>query len=167
MAETHTKRDELEEAFWSALKSDRTIMLGLIGEDGAHTRPMTAQVDAETGNAVWVFSSKETELVQRLGSAAKASFFTFVSSGHDVFAAIEGQMSVRNDTAMIDKLWNPFVAAWYEGGKSDPKLALLKFEPSRGEIWRDGSSLLAGLKLLLGADPKEDYKDNVARVSFK
>ena len=30
---------------------------------------------------------------------------------------------------MIDRLWNPFVAAWFEG-KDDPKLQLLRFDPA-------------------------------------
>lgn len=167
MAETNTTRDELEDAFWSALASDRTIMLGLSGESGPHTRPMTAQTHEDTGRDIWIFSSTETELASQLGNQTKPAFFSFASSGHDVFAAVEGSICVQNDRPMIDKLWNAYVAAWYEGGKSDPKLALLRFSPARGEIWRNGSSILAGIKMMLGSDPKEDYKDNVARVSFR
>ena len=33
---------ELEDKFWSALKSDRTMMLGLDGVEDGHARPMTA-----------------------------------------------------------------------------------------------------------------------------
>ena len=67
---------------------------------------------------------------------------------------------------MVDKLWNPFVAAWFEGGKDDPNLQLLRFEPERAQIWLNGSSLLAGMKMLLGADPKKEYADKVAEVSL-
>jgi general stress protein 26 len=65
---------------------------------------------------------------------------------------------------MIDKLWNPFVAAWYEGGKDDPKLQLLRFEPEHAQIWLNENSLFAGLKVLLGRDPKSDYDDKTAEV---
>ena len=65
---------------------------------------------------------------------------------------------------MIERLWNPFVAAWYEGGKDDPKLVLLRLDAERAEIWLDGSRLVAGVKMLLGVDPKKDYKDKVAEV---
>ena len=51
-------------------------------------------------------------------------------------------------------------------GKDDPKLALLRLDPENAEIWLDASSVVAGIKLLFGADPKEDYRDNVAKVSF-
>ena len=75
-------------------------------------------------------------------------------------------MTRSTDRATIDRLWNKWVAAWYQGGKEDPKLALLRFDPASAEIWRDGSSLLSGLKLLLGGDPKVDAKDSVAKVSL-
>ena len=74
---------------------------------------------------------------------------------------------VDTNRATIDRLWNRFVAAWYEGGKDDPKLALLRLDADRAEIWLDGSSFVAGIKMLLGVDPKEDYKDKVAEVSLK
>jgi hypothetical protein len=59
-----------------------------------------------------------------------------------------------------------FIAAWFEGGKDDPKLALLRLDAERAEIWVDASSLVAGIKLLFGADPKKDYKDKVAQVEL-
>ena len=66
---------------------------------------------------------------------------------------------------MIDRLWNRFVAAWFEGGKDDPKLALLRFDVRDGQIWLNEHSLFAGVKLMLGQDPKEEYKDKVAAVT--
>lgn len=34
---------EIKAKFWKALKSDRTIMLGLAGGDDGHARPMTVR----------------------------------------------------------------------------------------------------------------------------
>jgi Pyridoxamine 5'-phosphate oxidase like len=76
---------------------------------------------------------------------------------------MHGGLTLDNDRATIDRLWNRFVAAWLPGGKDDPKLALLRFDAEGAEIWLDDSSLLAGIKLLLGADPKEEYKSACAR----
>lgn len=64
---------------------------------------------------------------------------------------------------VVDRLWNPFVAAWYPAGKDDPTLLLLRFDPAQAEIWLNGSSLVAGLKMLLGRDPKQDYQDHVTK----
>ncbi len=43
---------------------------------------------------------------------------------------------------------------------------LLRFDPHEAEIWLDGSSVMAGIKMLLGFDPKDEYKDNVAKVEL-
>ena len=155
---------ELEAKFWKALKSDMTIMLGLDGDDDAHPRPMTAQLEGDKG-PIWFFTSTESELVQQLNSGSDA-IATFTSKGHDLFATVHGKLHLDNDRAVIDRLWNRFVAAWFEKGKSDPKLALLRFDPDQAEIWLDASSIVAGIKMLLGVDPKKEYKDHVAKVTL-
>ena len=154
---------ELEAKFWKALKSDMTMMLGLDGVEDGHARPMTAQFERERG-PIWFFTAKDNMIVQRIGQGNRA-VASFTSKDHDLFATLHGKLSVDTDRAVIDRLWNRFVAAWYEHGKDDPKLALLRLDAERAEIWLDASSMIAGIKMLLGAgDPKEDYKDNVAKV---
>jgi len=155
---------ELETEFWTALQSDRTMMLGLVGVDESHTRPMTAQIEGDSG-PVWFFTSTESEIVRNISSSSRA-IATFVTKSHDMFACVHGSLTVHTDRAVVDRLWNRFVAAWYEGGKDDPKLVLLRLDPEQAEIWKDGSSLVAGIKMMIGIDPKEDYKDNVAKVSL-
>ncbi len=156
---------ELETKFWKALKSDMTVMLGLDGVDDGHTRPMTAQIEGDEGGPIWFFTARDTELAQKLDGQRRA-VATFASKGHELFATIHGSLRIDNDRAVIDRLWNPYIAAWYEDGKDDPQLTLLRLDPDRGQIWQDGSSLVAGIKILLGFDPKADYKDSVAKISL-
>lgn len=153
--------DELEMKFWDSLSSDRTMMVGRDEEDG-HTRPMTAQFEHER-SSIWFFTTKDNELVRGLGSRNSA-VATYVSKGHDLFATLHGSLTVDMDRNTVDRLWNRFVAAWYEGGKNDPKLALLRFDPGEAQIWLNDSSVLAGVKLLLGADPKKEFAGKVAKV---
>lgn len=157
---------EITADFWKHLRADRTVMLGL--EEAAPTslRPMTAQLDGDLDEGpIWFFSSTDSALVQGMAQQDLA-LFTFVSNGHGVFATVHGHLMRSTDRLTIDRLWNPWVAAWYKGGKEDPTLALLRFDPARAEIWRDGSDWLAGLSLLFGGDPKTDFKDNVAKVAL-
>lgn len=159
--------EELKEKFWKAVKSDRTMMLGLAHVDEAHTRPMTAMLDDDgaggpTHGPIWFFSSIDTDLVREVKSDSRA-VATFADKGHNLFACVHGRLSRDTDRAVIERLWNPFIAAWYEG-KNDPKLALLRFDAEEAQIWHDGSSLLAGVKMLLGIDPKQSYRDHVASV---
>ena len=161
-----TEPQEIEAKFWKALRSDMTVMLGLDGVEDGHAQPMTAQFATDDNRGpIWFFTSKEAKLVQEL-RASSNGVAHFVSKGHDLFATMHGNLTPDNDRATIDRLWNPFVAAWFEGGKDDPKLQLLRFDPERAQIWLNGSSLFAGVKILLGIDPKQDYKDKVAEVAL-
>ena len=157
---------EITAAFWKHLRSDRTVMLGLEASTRTTLRPMTAQLDGDADQGpIWLFTSTDSAIVQGLKSQDLA-IFTFVSKGFDVFAALHGHMTRTTDRATIDRLWNTSVAAWYEGGKDDPKLALLRFDPASAENWRDGSSLLSGLKLLFGGDPQASATEHMAKVSL-
>lgn len=165
-----TNEAEIKEKFWKALKSDMTMFLGLAeGEDG-HARPMTAQLDDEGYQGddyhgpIWFFTSVDNHLYQQIDSGDRAMAH-FVSKGHDVWATVHGSLSASLDRAVIDRLWNRFVAAWYDG-KDDPKIALIRLDPEHAEIWIDASSMVAGIKMLMGIDPKKDYKDKVAEVAL-
>lgn len=154
---------ELEEKFWKALDSDRTMMLGLDGVEDGHARPMTGL--SEDGHGpIWFFTATDNGIVQKLTGNDRA-IATFTSKGHDLFATVHGSLVREDDRAVIDRLWNPYVAAWYKG-KDDPKLVLLRLDAEEAEIWLDGSSMIAGIKMMLGIDPKQDYQDNVATVAL-
>ncbi|NAZ37112.1 pyridoxamine 5'-phosphate oxidase family protein [Rubellimicrobium sp. CFH 75288] len=165
MTDDAETRADLEARFWKALRSDMTVMLGLDKE--TEQRPMTAQLASdEDRGPIWFFSAKDHDLNRRLEGATPATF-TFVSKGHDLWATVSGTLVEDMNRAMIDKLWNPHVAAWYPGGKEDPSLSLLRFDPASAKIWKDGSSLMAGLLSLLGRDPQADYQDNTATVNLR
>ncbi|MBA3675896.1 MAG: pyridoxamine 5'-phosphate oxidase family protein [Sphingosinicella sp.] len=157
---------EIEAKFWKALKSDMTVMLGLVGREEGHAQPMTAQLgEDDAGGPIWFFTAKNVDLVRAMGNGAPA-ILLFASKGHDLFASVEGRLAPDKDRATIDRLWNPFAAAWYEEGKDDPKLQLIRFDPAAAQIWLSENSLFAGVKMLLGSDPKEDYKDKVVEVNL-
>ncbi|MFY2764681.1 pyridoxamine 5'-phosphate oxidase family protein [Arenimonas sp. MALMAid1274] len=155
---------ELEKKLWKALDSDRTLMLGLDGVEGGHSRPMTAQVENER-SPIWFFGSRDTALVQKLTPGHRA-IAAFSAKNHSLFASITGTLHIDQDRAVIDRLWNPFIAAWYEG-KDDPKLALLRLDAEHAEIWLNENNLLAGVKMMLGINPEKDYQDKTANVDLR
>src|SRR6186713_3348352 len=156
---------KLESEMWKALKSDRTVMLALAGVEEGHSQPMTAQMlhDDDARGPIWFFTSKDTDLVKELTQSHRAVVH-FASKGHDLFASLHGELVIDDNRQVIDELWNSFIAAWYEGGKNDPKLTLLRLDPERAQVWLNENNLWAAVKLLLGSDPKQDYKDKVANV---
>jgi len=156
---------DLEKKLWSALKSDRTMMLGIDGVEGGHSRPMTAQFENDR-SPIWFFTGRDNALVRNLGPGTRV-IAAFVSKGHDLFASFRGTLHVDNDRAVIDRLWNKWIEAWFDGGKDDPNLVLLRLDTDEAEVWLNENNLLAGVKMMLGVDPKKDYEDKVAKVPLR
>lgn len=141
---------EIKQHFWKKLSASPFVMIGL--DDDGHSEPLTAQLDEDQVDTLFFFIGKDN----RLAGGGKA-MTQFVSKGHDFFACLAGTVRVDNDFGMIDKLWNKQVEAWFPGGKSDPNLALLRFDVSDAEMWETDMSLSGKVKVLLGAkiDPSE------------
>lgn len=158
---------EITEKFWKSLHVDRTFMLGVDGAENGHFRPMTAITEHEHTGPVWIFTAQDNAVTKAVRNMKKRAMAAYAAKDHGLFATIHGTIQLDMDREMIGKLWNPFIAAWYEEGKEDSKLALLRFDAQRGEIWLNENSLIAGVKMLFGAgDPKEEYEDKVAKVSL-
>ncbi|MEQ7872729.1 pyridoxamine 5'-phosphate oxidase family protein [Sphingomonas sp. ASV193] len=170
-----TPETRLKQQFWKELHDDRTVMLGLEGVEDDRTRPMTAQVDVpegaskEDGGTIYFFASRSEGIGADLDEGAKA-VATFVSKGHGLFASIHGTLADATDPALVEKLWNPFVASWYKDGKTDPELILIRFDAREAQIWEaaTGATLkAAALKWLFDKDPgKDQQREHVAEVQL-
>lgn len=132
---------KLEENLWEALSSDRMVMRRLDGVENGFSRPMTAMVEGD-GGPIWFFTSRFNAMIGHLSRSQRA-IAAFSAKGHDLFATIRGDLTAVHDRQVIKRLWNPLIAALYHGA-DDPKLALLRFDPERAEVWLDGSCALAG-----------------------
>jgi general stress protein 26 len=170
--ETQAEREaRLRTSFWKALDDSPFMMLGLQGVEDSRTRPMTAQVDnpdAEEGGTIYFFGANSESLVQAIGGGHRA-VATYVSKDHKLFAHVHGTLGVVNDRSIIDRLWNPMIASWYEDGKDDPDLALIRFDAEQADIWEahTGTTLKAALVRMLGRDPgREEQRKNQAEVAL-
>lgn len=165
----------LRKKFWKELDDSPFIMLGLKGVEDDLTRPMTAQIDVpedgdkENGGQIYFFGSK-TDGVGQAVTQSSPAVATFASKSHNLFAHIHGNLVPSTDRAVIDRLWNPFVASWYKDGKDDPDLHLLRFDTTSADVWEatPGATLkAAALKALFDIDPgKEHSKEHQAKVDL-
>src|SRR3546814_12243541 len=89
-------------------------MVGATGEREHHI-PMNAQLDKDANGAFWFFTATNNRLAA--GGPAMAQF---AAKGHELFACISGTLVRVNDRAVLDKLWNNSIAAWYLYGTDDP-----------------------------------------------
>ena len=92
---------ELKDKLWKALRADMTLMLGLKEEQRVLPRPMTAQTQGDHG-PLWFFTAKDTVLAQALAGGPHPAIATFTSKGHDLFATVEGQLTIDTDRTVIE-----------------------------------------------------------------
>ena len=162
MADSDRAR-ELEAKFWSELEDSPFVVLGFADRE-SEARPMTAKID---GRRIWFFGSKSDDLVGQV-QAPRAALATFSSKGHDFFAVIRGRLVPENDPSIIDRLWDSATAAWYEQGRDDPDIALVRFDTDKADLWEAsaGSLLKAAYHRIAGEDAgsklAEDQKAEVA-----
>ena len=141
--------DDIKQQFWKALADSPYVMLGATGEREHHI-PMNAQLDKDANSAFWFFTATDNRVAA--GGPAMAQF---AAKGHELFACISGTLVRENNRAVLDKLWNNSIAAWYPGGKDDPKLVLLRFDLDDAEIWTADPGVKGMFKLATGMTMKD------------
>ncbi len=124
---------------FDVMEEVRAGMLGLTAA-GEGPQPMTHFADAESG-LIWFISSTETDLVQSLDAGEDADYL-LVAKDHDAHIHLHGKLYHDQDAAQLDLLWNPVIGAWFEGGRDDPHVALLRFAPEVAHIWASSTSTL-------------------------
>lgn len=150
--------DEITRKMWKAMADSPYLMIGLTGTSD-HSQPMTAQLDEEAHGYFWFYTNRQNKLAG--GGEAMAQF---AAKGHDLFACIHGRLVTESDPAVIDRYWSKQVAAWYEEGRDDPDLLMLRFELDDAEIWEADLSIKGVFRLMTGHRIKSDDLGEHAEV---
>ena len=136
----------------------------MLASDGAPPRPMAALLKDGAG-PVHFFTKADTDLAEALASGnPRTATMTFQAKGQDLWASATGTLTMPHDPATIDALWSPMTAAWFEEGRDDPRLRLLRLDLHEGEIWEDVSALAVALRGLTGGTV--DASDKTAHVDL-
>ena len=95
---------------------------------------------------------------------------TFQSANQ--YASLSGRATIVRDRALIDRLYKEDWKIWFPQGRTDPSIALLKFNAQHGEYWDNAG--VQGLKFVFeaakayvkGERPKEDDQKQHAKVDL-
>ena len=150
---------KLKEHLWKKLSDGPFVMVGLSGA-GMHSEPLTVQLDKDQVDTLFFFVAKDNRV-----AGGGPAMVQFVSKGQDFFACLSGTIAVDNDRAMIDKLWTRQAESWFPGGKSDPNLALIRFDIEDAELWEADMSLVGQFKMLFGGKIRADEEGSHARIA--
>ena len=156
---THAiQADEIREEFWESIADSPFVMIALDNER-KHSIPMRAQLDKDANSAIWFFTSRDNRLAK--GGPA---MMQYASKGHDLFACVSGNLTEETDPAIIDKHWSKPVEAWYEKGRQDPSLLMLRLDLRDAEIWEADPGVTGLFKMMTGMTMKGDEMGDHARV---
>lgn len=135
---------EVRDRMWEKMAKSPFVMVSLTGAD-QHAEPMTAILDEDVDGKFWFYTRKDNRV-----AGGGPAMVHFASKDHKVFACIRGNIAIETDQAVVDKYWSNMIEAWFEGGKDDPNLRMLRFELQDAEIWEGDESIVGKLKMLTG-----------------
>ena len=123
--------DELE-IVRTILKSARTASVSTQTASGAlHSRPL-AVLDDDFAGTLWFFTADPSSKTADL--AAHPQVNVSVGDGKG-WLSLSGVATISRDEERIDRYWNPWAAAYFEGGRDDPTVALLQVDVSSIHYW--------------------------------
>ncbi|HEX5026340.1 MAG TPA: pyridoxamine 5'-phosphate oxidase family protein [Agriterribacter sp.] len=113
------------------------------------SRPMSTMGIEEDGT-LWFFSSRHSAKNIQIGKESKV-YLMYADSSKQHYLSLTAHAQVVKDPQKIDELWTPLAKGWFEEGKNDPDLTLLKVRPDEGHYWDTKNGKLVSLLKIAGA----------------
>ncbi|KGO86775.1 general stress protein [Flavobacterium rivuli WB 3.3-2 = DSM 21788] len=114
------------------------------------TRPMSLQDIDEEGNLWFISSAASNKNFEIKHDDDVQLIFAKNSDSH--FLSVFGTAVIYKDKAHIEDVWSPVAKAWFEEGKEDPDVTVIKVSPSEAYYWdtTDGK-MVSFLKIAVSA----------------
>ncbi len=127
---------DLKHIFWERAKD---IAAGMLSAPNAPPRPMGHTARPKDG-ALWFITAADTDIAAAAQSGSTAQY-TLACMHSQLYATVEGTLSIEKSKEKLDEIWSPMAAMWFEDGREDDKIRLVRFAPKTAEIWAtDGSA---------------------------
>lgn len=95
--------------------------------------PMTTQA-VDPDGTIWFVGSKETSTYQTILSDPSVQLL-YASPSDAKYVSIYGMAEAIYDRQRIEQYWNAFVEGWFQEGKDDPKVILIRVRPTDAHYW--------------------------------
>lgn len=123
-------------------------------------RPMSPQKVDEQGN-FWFLSANDSHKNAELASDPNVQLL-FQGSKHSDFLSVFGKATITEDKQKIKELWDPILKVWFTEGENDPRISVIKVEPSQSYYWDNKhGDAVAFVKMAAGAIIGQTLDDSV------
>ncbi len=114
------------------------------------SRPMSTQ-KVEDDGTIWFFSDKNSVKNDQIVTDNKV-YLMYADTSKQHYLSLIGYAEIVFDKNKIDELWTPIAKAWFEEGKDDPDITLLKVMPDNGHYWdTKNGKLVSTIKIAIAA----------------
>ena len=114
------------------LGAERTAIVTTRSGHELHSRPLALLGADEFDGTLWFFTNDPSPKTEDVGKHPEVNVAVGGGKG---YLSLSGSAAVSRYQAVIDKYWNPWAEAWFEGGRQDPSLALLEVTVESVEYW--------------------------------
>lgn len=106
-------------------------------------RPMVTQQVDEEGN-IWFMSGRDSDKNEHIATDNSVQLFYSHTGGYE-YLSIYGHAYIVDDKSKVDELWTPMAKTWFEEGKDDSNLSLIKVVPQDAYYWDTKDNKLISL----------------------
>lgn len=124
------------------------------------TRPMSPLKIDDAGN-FWFLSSDDSNKNEELSHDPFVQLL-FQGSSYSGFLNVYGIAEVSKDKAKIKELWKPVLKTWFTEGEDDPRITVIKVDPTDGYYWDNKhGNTIAYIKQAAGAVIGKTIDDSI------
>ena len=150
---------EHKQKIWKLIEKIKVGMLVTLDDGVPRSRPMHLVQDAYDGK-LWFYTRRSAEKTLE-AQADQDVCISFSDQEDGTYVSMSGTARLNHDPELIEKYWNPFVAAWFTGGKEDPDLTMMEIDVHFGEHWQSRESKTFQLYEFAKANVKKDHRPNI------
>lgn len=130
-----------------------------------NSRPMTLQETDDEGN-LWFISSDTSNKNFEIKEDRNVQLF-FMNNSDYQYLSVYGEASIYKDRTTIEDKWSPMAKAWFEDGKDDPTVSIIRVEPKETYYWDTKVGKLVSLFSFVAAAVTGNTTDNSDGVEGK
>ncbi len=145
-----SKQDNMDKV-QEIIKDVKFAMMSTVNKKGdLHAWPMTTNETSLGAKEIWFVGDKTSDIVKDIQDNKQIGL-TYASKDAKNYVSISGNAELVDDQAKIEELWSVVDNAFFEQGKEDPNVQLIKVVPHGIECWISGSSTVNMFKMVAAA----------------
>lgn len=96
-------------------------------------RPMSVRETDEEGN-LWFLSSADSHKNFEISEDNRVQLL-FMNNTDYEYLSVFGKAFIYKNKSLIEEKWTPIANAWFEDGKEDPKVSVIRVTPDETYYW--------------------------------